>query len=427
MGFKRFRGKGPRGAWRLLAVALIAVTLNFAQEFTTDQSSLPTAREIESVMRGLSAITGFQIRKQLPFQMVTRDEVNKYLKDQIHRSVKPEELRAEEATLKKFGFVPPDFDLQKNTIDLLTEQAAAFYDFRRKKLFISDWATKNMRETALVHELAHALADQNFPIQKYLSGSSDDSEQSLARESVVEGQASWLMIEYAVRQAGKTLKDPATADEYLKEQPDSGEDSAWPVFSKAPLYIRRTLMFPYEDGQKFQQAIYLKEGSAAFARVFNQPPSSTAQIIHPERYFAKVMSTSPPLPKPIRHSKAFVTGSVGELDQRILLEQYLDTGSASSLAPKLKGGTYRIDEAKRDRRQMLLYISEWEDAASAGQYFDAYQRILRGKWKHMEITSQDATQFSGKCEDGYFSVTLKGTTVLSEEGFAAPVISGSGV
>jgi hypothetical protein len=312
-------------------------------------------------------------------------------------------------------------------IDLLTEQAAAFYDFHRKKLFISDWATQNMRETALVHELAHALADQNFPIQKFLSGDRDDSEQSLARESVVEGQASWLMIEYAVRQAGKTLKDPETANEYLKDQTDSGDDSAWPVFSKAPLYIRRTLMFPYEDGEKFQQAIFLKEGDAAFSRVFNQPPSSTAQIIHPDRYFAKVMSTSPQLPKPIRHAKAFVTGSVGELDQRILLEQYLDTGSASSLAPKLRGGTYRIDEAKRDRRQMLLYISEWEDAASAGQYFDAYRRILQGKWKRMEITSQNSTQFSGKCEDGYFSVTLKGTTVLSEEGFAAPVISGSGV
>ena len=428
MCLKGFCFQAGDGARRLLSACLLLAVAASAQG-AKENANLPTASEIDAVMQSLSAITGFQIRKQLPFQLVTRDEVNKFLKDQIRHSVKPEELRAEETTLKKFGFVPPDFDLQKTTIELLTEQAAAFYDFHRKKLFISDWATQNMRETALVHELAHALADQNFPIQKFLGsgGGNDDSEQSLARESVVEGQASWLMIEYAVRQSGKTLKDPATAAEYLKDQPDTGDDNAWPVFSKAPLYIRRTLMFPYEDGERFQQAIFLKEGSAAFARVFDQPPASTAQVIHPDRYFAKVASTTPELPKPIRHAKAFVTGSVGELDQRILLEQYLDSGSAESLAPRLRGASYRIDENKRDRRQMLLYVSEWEDAAAAGLYFNAYQRVLRGKWKQLEVTSQDATQFSGKCEDGYFSVTLKGTKVFSEEGFAAPLTSGAGV
>ncbi len=389
------------------------------------QGNLPTKDEIRQVMDGLSSITGFQVRKQLPFQLVTRDEVNKYLKEQIRRSVKPEELRAEEATLKKFGFVPPDFDLKKTTIELLTEQAAAFYDFHRKKLFISDWATRNMRETALVHELAHALADQNYPIQKFLGKGSEDSESSQARESVVEGQASWLMIEFAARQAGRSLKDPETANEFLKDQSDS-DDGAYPVFSKAPLYIRRTLMFPYEDGQKFQQAVFLKEGSAAFARVFEQAPVSTAQIIHPDRYFAKVVSTTPELPKPIRHSKAFVSGSVGELDQRILLQQYLDSGSAETLAPKLRGGTYRIDEIKGDHRQMLVYVSEWEDEKAAGQYFDAYQRVLRGKWKQVDVTLQNATKFSGKSEDGYFSLELKGTKVQTEEGFAEPVSSGSG-
>ena len=251
--------------------------------------------------------------------------------------------------------------------------------------------------------------------------SNDDSEQSLARETVVEGQASWLMIEYGAREAGRTLKDPQTASELLRDQSDS-DDSAYPVFSKAPLYIRRTLMFPYEEGEKFQQAVFLKEGKAAFSRLFDQPPVSTAQVLHPDRYFAKVASTTPELPKPIRHAKSFVGGSVGELDQRILLQQYLDAASAEALAPKLKGATYRIDEMKPDRRQMLIYVSEWEDEKSAAQYFEAYQRVLRGKWKQLEVTSQNPGLFSGKCEDGYFSVTLKGTRVLSSEGFAAPPV-----
>jgi hypothetical protein len=410
------------GACRVFVTALVAAFCACAQVIEAAPAKLPTAAEIDSVLHSLSDITGFRIHKRLPFQMVTRDEVNKFLKEQIRRSVKPEELRAEETTLRKFGFVPADFDLKKTTIDLLTEQAAAFYDFHRKKLFISDWANQNMREVAIVHELAHALADQNFPIQKFLSESSEDSEQSLARETVVEGQASWLMIEYGARRSGRTLKDPETASDLLRDQPDSAaDDSAYPVFSKAPLYIRRTLMFPYEEGEKFQQAVFLKEGKGAFARLFDQPPVSTAQVIHPDRYFAKVASTRPELPKPIRHAKAFVGGSVGELDQRILLQQYVDTYSADTLAPKLKGATYRIDEMKPDRRQMLIYVSEWQDEKSAGQYFDAYQRILRGKWKQLEVSAENDSMFSGKSEDGYFSVVLKGTKVLSSEGFVAPI------
>lgn len=170
------------------------------------------------MLKELSEITGFKVRRQLPFQMITRDQINKYLQDQIKHNVKPDEIRAEEVTLKKFGFVPPDFDLKKNTIELLTEQAAAFYDYHRKKLFISDWAAQNMREAALVHELGHALADQNYSIQKFLGKGSDDSENSAAREAVVEGQASWLMLEYAARRLGKSLKDPATAREFMKEE-----------------------------------------------------------------------------------------------------------------------------------------------------------------------------------------------------------------
>jgi hypothetical protein len=416
--------RGPIVRAFLLSVLLLFVSLQqlLPQESEPSSPSLPTAQEINSVLSNLSAITGFRVRRQLPFQMLTRDEINKFLKDQIRRSVKPEELRAEETTLKKFGFVPPDFDLKTTTIELLTEQAAAFYDFHRKKLFISDWASENMRETALVHELAHALADQTFPIQKFLGKGGDDSENSIARESVVEGQASWLMIEYGARQTGRTLKDPQTADELLREQPENpGDDSVYPVFSKAPLYIRRTLMFPYEEGERFQQAVFLKDGQAGFSRVFTDPPLTTSQVLHPDRYFAKVAATAPELPKPVAHSKAFVGGSVGELDQRILLQQYLDSGSAESLAPKLKGATYRIDESKQDRRQTMLYISEWEDEKAAGQYFQAYQRVLRGKWKQVEVSTQNPTRFSGKCEDGYFSVTLKGAQVFSSEGFADPV------
>jgi hypothetical protein len=418
--------RAAQNTFRAAALLAVAVFSANAQKSITPESNLPTSAEINSVLRDLADITGFRIHRQLPFQMVTRDQVNEFLKEQIRQTVKPDEIRAEEITLKKFGFVPPDFDLKKTTIELLTEQAAAFYDFHRKKLFISDWAAKNMREAALVHELGHALADQNFPIRRFLSKGSEESEESLARETVVEGQASWLMVEYAVRRRGKTLADPATAQEYLKDEHNKDEqgsdgDSEYPVFSKAPLYLKRTLMFPYEEGERFQQAVFLKDGRDGFALLFRKPPVSTSQVLHPERYFNDVTYKDPTLPKPVPHAKPFVTGTVGELDHRILLTQFVDDETAEKLPPRLKGSAYRIDESRSDRRMMLVYASEWDSEDAGAQYFDAYRRVLRRKWKRIEVLTEDASRFAGKCEEGYFLLTRNGARVVSQEGFAQPL------
>jgi len=379
--------------------------------------TLPTRQEIDSILQELSSVTGFRIHKELPFELITRDQVNVYLKEQIRESVKPDDIAAQEATLKKFGFVPPDFDLKQNTIDLLTEQAAAFYDYHRRKLFISDWATENMRDVALIHELAHALADQNFSIRKFLGKGSDNDESSLARQAVVEGQASWLMVEVAARRGGRSLADPATARELLQNaQADS--DDGYPVFSKAPLYIRRTLLFPYEDGERFQQAVFLRDGEAGLTRVFRQPPVSSAQIIHPERYFAMTAPSDPALPKPIKGAKEWVTGSLSELEAGILLEQYAGAPLAADLAPKLRGANYRLDQIKRDKRNMLVFASEWDTPEAATRFFEAYKKVQRTKWKSVDASADTDTRFAGKSDDGFFTLTRDGVRVLTREGFA---------
>jgi hypothetical protein len=164
--------------------------------------------------------------------------------------------------------------------------------------------------------------------------------------------------------------------------------------------------------------VFLHDGVQAFARVFQHPPVSSAQILHPMLYFENVGVRIPDLPKPLKHTKPFVEGVMGELETRILIEQYLGAGLADQLGPKLKGASYRIDESKPDHRLMLTYDSEWTDEGAASQYLDAYRQVLRGKWKQVEFADGGANGFSGKSEDGYFMVARDGNRVLSEEGFA---------
>src|SRR4051812_28451866 len=127
-------------------------------------------QEIDKNLQDLASISGLKAKKPIRYDLITKDKVNEFLKDRVKESTKPDEVRAEEITLKKLGFVPADFNLEKSTVDLLTEQAAAFYDYHKKKLFLTDWASSAMQESALVHELAHALADQHFHLERFIKG-----------------------------------------------------------------------------------------------------------------------------------------------------------------------------------------------------------------------------------------------------------------
>jgi len=377
-------------------------------------------REIQVILADLQEITGLKPLKAVPHEFITKPQVKQFLEDRIKEEIKPEELRAEELTLKKFGFVPQDYDLKGATIELLTEQAAAFYDYRKKRLYVIDSADDALQQVALVHELAHALADQHFNLDKYIQRDNENDDGAMARLSVMEGQATWLMSEYMARKMGMSLKTAPALVELMGQQMGTSAGQ-FPVFDKAPLYVREALLFPYTKGLLFQNAVLTKDGQAAFTTVFQRPPASTQQILHPEKYFAGDKPTEPPLPAVSAEGdyRELAKGSIGEFDHSILLRQYVGKDEAASLAPRWRGGSYRVLENKKDKRAVLEYSSEWADAATSKEFFGLYRKVLQGKWKTMEASVNEETRLAGRGDDGYFVLRLSGNRVTSLEGLSS--------
>lgn len=371
-------------------------------------------KEIDELVADLEKFTGWKTLKKVPSDTITKEGLKKFLEERIHEAVKPDEVRAEEIALKKLGLAPKDFDLRKMTVDLLTEQAAAFYDYKKKKLFLLDTNASAMQRPILVHELAHALADQHFDLEKYLlKGKNDDA--ALARMAVMEGQATWLMSEYVVSKMGSSLKRAPDMAEWMNRMTGSS-GGMYPVFDSAPLYLRETLMFPYTKGLLFQNAVIVKHGDAGFAEVFKNPPASSQQILHPEKYFARLQPEKTDLPKvKLKGYSPLAEGTFGELDHDILLRQYTDE-ETSRLATKWRGGQYRVLEDKKRERQVLLYVSQWETPADATKMFAAWRKILQKKWKRFEVASESPTAVTGQGDDGSFRLHLAGTRVTSVEG-----------
>ena len=374
--------------------------------------------DIPAMLAELSEITGWKPKRAIRQESMDKEGLRRYLESRMKEAVKPKDLRAEELTLKKFGFVPQDFDLRKTTIDLLTEQAAAFYDYRKKKLFLLSSSPSVMEHALLVHELAHALADQYFPLERYIGRESND-DGAIARMAVMEGQASWLMAEYLARRSGQSLKTAPALLEMMARADTGGEQ--FPVLAKAPLYIQESLLFPYTAGIRFQNRLYDELGQAAFSEVFRNPPVSSQQILHPEMYRKGVKPSVPEVPAMAssRGYQKLVEGAIGEIDHSILLRQYSNAATAARIAPGWRGGSYRLLEYK-DGRTVLLYVSEWVDNETAGEFFRLYEQVLRKKWRTMGVSERRDGELRGRGDDGWFVVSLKDRRVASREGLAQP-------
>ncbi|MDX1980711.1 MAG: hypothetical protein SFV51_10615 [Bryobacteraceae bacterium] len=372
--------------------------------------------EIGEILRELGSMTGLKPPAKVASDTITKDRLKEFLDERLKEVVKPEEIRAEEITLKMFGLAPADFDLRRITVDLLTEQAAAFYDYRKKKLFLLEASANGLQRPVLVHELAHALADAHFDLEKYIfkKGKSDDG--ALARQSVMEGQATWLMSEWVVRQMGASLrKAPEMAENMSRLSAGSG--SMFPVFDSAPLYLKESLMFPYTKGFVFQHAVIVKMGDEGFKEVFRRPPLSSQQILHPQKYFDRVAPTEPKPPRVrIKGYKDLVSGVVGEFDHEVMLRQYAG-GEGAAAAAGWRGAFFRIQEDRHDKsRHALLYTSEWESPDAAAKFFGLYRKVLEGKWKDMKVNRESASEITGEGGGGFFRTWTEGSRVHSVEG-----------
>jgi hypothetical protein len=207
----------------------------------------------------------------------------------------------------------------------------------------------------------------------------------------------------------------AAGDEGTDSNKSDGE---FPVFDKEPLYLRLTLVFPYTRGMSFQQAVLVRDPQQGFGEVFLHPPVSTQQILHPEKYFEHVQPTDPALPDVHlpRGYKGLVGGELGELEQSILLEQYVGKKRAAALASHWRGCNFELRESKKAGRVVLLYSTEWDSDANAALYFAAYREAMRKKWKAMTVSTDEADALTGTGDDGRYELRRKGAVVTSVEG-----------
>jgi hypothetical protein len=403
---------------RMKSLLAVFLGVSAATCVAADKAATPSLfTEISGISRDLEQITGLKFSHPVPSAVIDKEHLRKFLESRVNKSIKPDDLKAESLTLKMLGLVPQDFDLRQQTVDLLTEQASAFYDYQKKKLFLLDGDAGEAGLMALAHELGHALADQNFNLKKYIKEDTESDDAATARMAVMEGQATWLMSAYLHMRAGLGPDVPQETVEVVSKSLDQGGEQ-YPVFSKSPLYIRESLVFPYKGGMLFQDAVYRKMGKASFAEVFRRPPLSTHQIMQPAAYLDKVGPTLPQaiaIPNPKRYRK-LAEGTLGEFDIDILCRQYGSEEQAESLDPELQGSQFTLFEEKKEKYPVLAFSTKWSSPEKAGEFMKFYLQVLKKKAKTVDVSNETPDVLAGHDDAGFFRVTRKNEVVECVEG-----------
>jgi hypothetical protein len=331
-------------------------------------------RTTDEVLADMSKLLGMPIKEPLKKSLRSRDEIRAYVLREMNEDETAEERYADQKEMEKLGLIPKGFPLDSFMVDLLTEQIAGLYDSKDKEFFIADWIAADDQKEVMAHELTHALQDQYYHLDKWRDAAKPNEDAELARDAVLEGSAVASMLDYGLHQQGMALSNLGELN--LSTMLGQLDDASAPLLAKAPQFIRDDLTFPYGAGADFAQHILLARGGwSGLHTVFENPPVSSQQILHPDLYLRGVTPQKVDLPdlsrKLGKNWKMLDANVIGEFGLLEVLKQFLDEKRAKDLARVWDGDRYAVYQ-QTDTKQVLLalriHADTDEDAArlSAG-------------------------------------------------------------
>ncbi|MFC7172754.1 Hvo_1808 family surface protein [Haloplanus litoreus] len=131
---------------------------------------------------------------------------------------------------------------------------------------VSDGERPTVDRRTLAHELVHALQDQHFGVERVTL----TRDERLARQGLIEGDAGYVedLYERRCRSNWSCVPRPSS--------PGASLDGNMGVYVAA--------YQPYSDGPAFVHRLRRRGGWTAVNAAYANPPTSSMQVIHPERY-----------------------------------------------------------------------------------------------------------------------------------------------
>jgi hypothetical protein len=414
------------GVWPLIPACLLLACVTFVRQTPAQQRGAPAPAQAGSapsqansaqaalatadqVLEQMSQITGLPVKSPLKKELVTKAQVERYLRDNMHAEYTPEEMHGEEAALKAFGIVEPSFNLENFLVTFYTEQAAGFYDPRRQTMFMADWVEPEQQKIVLAHELTHALQDQSFNLWQFTHSVRDNDDAENARDALVEGYATLSMMQIML---GSLPIEKVPSLDIMMDQGVKQSMSQFPVFSRAPFFLRYQLLFPYVQGIEFCRRALELGGWKRLNQTFAEPPRNTREIFEPGLYFGSgasgdtskpadplAMASAPttsevalPHPAALEHMNGVqrVEDNVmGALGYYALFGQLLTDQESKKVSATWSGDRYLVYEGPAPGQFLLISRTRWTTPEAAADFCTDYRTVLLNRWIRTGVSKED--------------------------------------
>ncbi|MGM9992584.1 MAG: hypothetical protein ACI376_07055 [Candidatus Bruticola sp.] len=332
----------------------------------TADDSASIKEQVRRLASETEKIRGLRFKEPVNCHFCTQNEAGNYLLEANRQESKPNIDERRNLFFHNLGLLQQGQNF-RNYADLVySEQVRGLYDTVNKILLVvTDILEEpkidaiiskllnhfniDLSDLLLVHELCHALQDQNFNLGQKLSAAEGNLDKELALTAVAEGDATSTMFTYLASSMGL---NKYTVQKYIITSPQLVEKAVnqFPQLEKAPLIVKAVTLMPYMNGLDFCQVLAEQQGSSSINGALVDPPVSTEHILHPFKHIKKV-----DLPKTVDFSAlpsnfgnyvSLGDDTAGEYIIRTWIENF-NKAKAAAVARGWGGDTWRVYRLSR--------------------------------------------------------------------------------
>lgn len=351
---------------------------------------------VADALHEASAIRQLPVKSPVPCLLQDKDQVRNYLLEIVEEQLPSEKLEYEEKVYKTLGLLPQDFAYKRGIIDLYLSQIGGYYDPERNRFVMADWLPAAMQTGVAIHELTHALQDQYYDLKTFIDPAINNGDTILARSALVEGDATAVMYDYG----RKKLKQPGIGTEENIDKLLFANVAGSALSSgNIPKSLQMLLLFPYTSGLRFVHTILKADGYAGLAAAYKNPPMTTEEILHPEKYGAAqdyVVFSEGDLKNDLPSDyRAVYQDTLGEFGMTALLSMYIP-GEAQKAAQGWGGDRVMLFADSGGNAKTVVWKSSWDTEKDLAEFAAAYHDALAARFKEASYNANGFITKSGE-------------------------------
>ncbi len=342
-------------------------------------------------------LRGLKFKRPFMRRLVTREHLGAFLRRSMDEDMSVEDERKFVAVGAEFGLVKPGTSLRDTIAELGEGGVAGLYNPATGIFYLIEGNDGRGARPIVFHELVHALEDQYFGLDQLQKAADEDSERGLALKGLVEGSASLFQDMYQE-------EHPEDFQAMMKAQMSDKKAIAAQMkmmSSVPPVVIAMMAFYPYNNAKDFLAKIGA-DTPEEIERLYRDPPVSTEQILHPEKFpldgardYPHVVA-APAVGETLGEGWEEVdTDSMGEMVTGILLSQLQwktyaattmsivsPTGALMVKAPYAgaaagwDGDQYAAWREVATDRVAIVWTSVWDSEKDAQEFADVYAKLL---------------------------------------------------